>query len=180
MDRRDLRRSDWRRITRRRYVCRPCARDGIEGVAALIAIDAVSEPLTVDDGHGGRVVIADAGYTWLQFAPKDRFFWLTVMFDPDGRLVQMYFDITAGAEFGDPENPTFEDMYLDIVVSASGETRLLDADELDAALARGAIDRPAYDAANAHGRALWDWLRDNRMALMDECRRERERLIALL
>ena len=179
MDRRDLRRSDWRRITKRRFVCRPFARDGMTGTEALIAIDAVAAPLTVHNDYGD-VTIADAGYKWLQIAPRDRYFWLTVMFDGQGRLLQLYFDITAGSEFSDPENPTFEDMYLDIVVTADGAIHLLDADELDAALAAGAISRDACDAAWEHCRALHAWLGTNRFALMDDCVRAMRELSEML
>ena len=179
MDRRDMRRSDWRRITRRRYVCRPFEAGGFSGAEALIMIDAVTEPLRVA-GRDGDVVIADVGYKWFQIAPRGRYFWLTVMFDERNELVQMYFDITGGCEFSDPENPTFEDMYLDFVVSPDGDIRSLDEDDLDAALDAGQIDRAQYDAARAHGKALLEWLLAHRFELMDYCRRALEEMLDMI
>ena len=95
-------------------------------------IDEVTGPLTVHY-HSRDVLIADAGYSWFQAAVPGARWWLTAMFDECDRLIQIYFDITGGSRFDDPENPTFEDMYLDIVVSADGSIEVVDRDELDEA-----------------------------------------------
>ena len=179
MDRRDMRRTDWRRILKRRYVARPARFAGLSGVAGLIAIDAVDRPLAVRSG-GEDVVIADAGYTWLQFAPRDRRFWLTAMFAPDGDLLQLYFDITAGNRFDDPDNPTFLDLYLDIVVTGRREILVLDRDELDAALARGRICAAEHARAVDECHALQDALSRHMDAVLERCREERRELLKLL
>ncbi len=101
-------------------------------VAGLLRLHGVKDPLDVS-APGGKIRIVDEGYSWLQIAPEGENWWLTTMFDREGNLVQHYFDVTwkntlAGAD------STFEDLYLDVVVMPDGRARLLDLDELDAAL----------------------------------------------
>ena len=175
MDRRDMRRSDWRRILKKRYVSRPFQADGLSGVESLIGIEAITEPLTVHSALGA-VKIVEVGYCWLQIAPRDRFFWLTAMFDEKGDLLQLYFDITAGNHFDEPDNPEFEDMYLDIVMLPDGQLQILDEDELDAALNAGEVGRAEYDAARAHCRELYEYLRRNAARVVAHCRRAQREL----
>ena len=178
-DIRDLRRTDWHRIVRRRFIARPFHFNGMTGTAALIAIDGVTEPLTIHS-EWGDVTIVEVGYTWLQLAPRKRRIWLTAMFTPEDALLQLYFDITAWNRFDDPDNPTFRDMYLDVVVTPDGTLHPLDRDELDAALAKGDITRGEYDQAVADCEALMDELRRDGAKWIDCCRQTQRALKALL
>ena len=91
-----------------------------------------------------QVLIADAGYSWLQVALKDRYFWATVMFDDMGNFLQGYFDITAGNSFEDMDNPKFQDMYLDLVLLSDGRILVLDREELEGLLVENS-DEPYAD-----------------------------------
>jgi predicted RNA-binding protein associated with RNAse of E/G family len=62
--------------------------------------------------------------------------------------------------------PWYEDLYLDIVVSPSGETLLLDVDELDEALRRQEITRGQYDFAWRQASSLLDALEFDLFALL--------------
>ena len=63
---RDMRRTDWKRITKRRYVSRGEADIfGSAGRISLTLIDEVTGPLTVHY-HSHAVLIAEAGYSWLR------------------------------------------------------------------------------------------------------------------
>ena len=97
-DIRDMRRSDWHRILERKYTVSPCSFQGMEGVVSLLQIQKVTGPLTVKK-EDGDILIADKGFSWLQLAFKEQFFWATVMFDDQGKFLQAYFDITAGNTF---------------------------------------------------------------------------------
>lgn len=166
---RDMRRTDWKRITKRRYVSRGEANIfGSAGRISLTLIDEVTGPLTVHY-HSRAVLIAEAGYSWLQAAVPGARWWLTAMFDECDRLIQIYFDITAGSRFDDPENPTFEDMYLDIVVSADGSIEVVDRDELDEALQSGAITVLQHEEAIEACEKLEKFLRENSTAVLDWC-----------
>lgn len=170
MVKKDMRRSDWQRILRREYVSRDCRMYGIRGKESLLVIREVTAPLTVRDG-GEDVLIADTDYAWVQIALEGLPFWLTAMYDARGRLIQIYFDITGGNRFDDPEDPAFEDMYLDIVVNGRGELCVMDQDELDQALAEGEITREAWDKANAACGQLYAYLQENRESVTALCGR---------
>ena len=92
---RDMRRTDWKRITKRRYVSRGEADIfGSAGRISLTLIDEVTGPLTVHY-KSRTVLIADAGYSWFQAAVPGARWWLTAMFDERDRIIQIYFDITG-------------------------------------------------------------------------------------
>ncbi len=168
MNRKDMRRSDWRRILRREYVSRDCRMHGLRGKESLLVIREVTGPLVVNSA-GENVLVVEKDYAWVQIALEGLPFWLTAMYDNQGRLLQIYFDITAGNRFDDPENPTFVDMYLDIVVNSRNELHVLDRDELDEALAAGDIAQEEYDKAEAACKQLYAYLEENRESVAELC-----------
>ena len=176
-DIRDMRRSDWHRILEREYNVRPCSFFDMEGVVSLLQIRKVTEPLLVSGENGEKVLIADAGYSWLQVAFKEQFFWATVMFDAKGRFLQGYFDITGGNTFEDMENPTFRDMYLDLVLLDGGRILVLDRDELDEALEQKEIMEEEYRQTVKEGEKLYRFLQENWKAFLQFCSEWRERLL---
>lgn len=175
-DIRDMRRSDWHRILERRYTVSPCSFQGMEGVVSLLEIQKVTYPLTVRY-ESGDVLIADAGYSWLQVAFKEQFFWATVMFDAKGEFMQGYFDITGGNTFEDMENPKFQDMYLDLVLLNNGGIQVLDRDELDEALEKKEITEEQYQQTVTEGEKLYRFLQENKEELVKFCIEWREKLL---
>ncbi|MBD5155143.1 MAG: DUF402 domain-containing protein [Oscillibacter sp.] len=170
MNKKDMRRTDWRRILRREYISRDCRMHGLRGKESLLVIREVTGPLVVHDA-GEDALIVEKDYAWVQIALEGQPFWLTAMYDDQGRLIQIYFDITGGNRFDAPENPWFADMYLDIVVNSRGELYVLDQDELDAALAEGAITKEEWDKANAACARLYAYLQENRESVTELCGR---------
>ena len=144
--RKDMKRSDWRRILQREYHCGNCSYQGKHGVASILLLQKVSEPLTVHYAHGD-VTIVNEGDTWLQIAFQDAYYWVTAMFDRDEKLLQIYFDMTNGNCLDCRENPTFEDLYLDVVMEPDGTLHVLDRDELDEALEAGEISTEQHQRA---------------------------------
>ena len=170
MDLRDMKRSDWHRIQERDYACRECWTDGAREMESLLTIRRITEPLRVTNGTE-QVTIVETGYRWVQIAREGAPVWLTAMFDDQGRFLQMYFDITAGNRFDNPDNPTFRDMYLDVVVTAAGEIIVLDQAELDGALAQGDITQEEHDRAEAVCEGLCVWLREHSPEVAARCER---------
>ena len=73
-----------------------------------------------------------------------------------------------GAGPDDPENPRFEDLYLDVV--AAGDTlEILDKDELEEALESGHITREEYERAWAECRKLYACLQEHRQEVFRLC-----------
>lgn len=167
MEIRDMRRTDWSRVLRKRYIARDFERNGHLGQMSLSILQELTAPLTVHYPFGD-VRIADKGFGWLQIALKEQYFWITAMYDCQGRRIDLYFDITDGNHFDTPDNPWFADMYLDIV--AIGDVlEILDQDELDEALENGDITRMAYDHAQAVCRELYGYLEKNQADIAAWC-----------
>jgi predicted RNA-binding protein associated with RNAse of E/G family/GNAT superfamily N-acetyltransferase len=164
---RGMERRTWTRIEKRRFRMARVETEGFHGMAGLLEIDAVQEPLTVRSVLS-EAVIADTGYSWLQLSPDRGSWWLTVMYDQNGELVQYYFDITLRNFIAEDGEPRFVDLYLDVVMDPEGYWALLDQDELREARNlqniteseyRTALERAAYvigmvDGKEAHWRAL--------------------------
>ena len=178
MNMKDMKRSNWPRVLRKDYVAQDFENNGIRGQMSLTVLRELTAPLTVKYPFGS-VLIADRDYHWLQIALEGHFFWITAMYDRQGTLVNLYFDITAGNCFDDPENPCFRDMYLDIVASG-GHLMILDQEELDEALEAREITREAYDHTEKVCRELYDYLCDNRKEVVEWCEEAHRVLLALL
>ncbi len=173
--RRDMRRTDWKRILKRDYVWDTCSYLGMEGISSLILIHKITEPLTVRNGDHD-VTIVEEGLSWLQIAFRDQYIWVTAMFDQQDRLLQIYFDITDGNHLEPVENPIFDDMYLDIVMEPDGMLYVLDRDELDEAYQTKKISPEQYERTLREGERLFAWLEKNAQAFADFCCRQRMKL----
>jgi len=101
------------------------------------------------------------------------------MFDQQDRLLQIYFDITDGNHLEPVENPTFDDMYLDIVMEPDGMLYVLDRDELDEAYQTKKISPEQYERTLREGERLYAWLEKNAQAFADFCCRQRMKLKGL-
>ena len=140
-----LDRREWYTDSERDYSCLYHRDDYFRGGIGLITFTGLAKPDIVDTVEG-PFCIADQGYQWLELAPENGHFVLTAMFH-DEQLFQQYIDITLMnnvAENGDAE---FLDLLLDVVILSDGAPRILDAEELDAALSGGVITRKEYDLA---------------------------------
>lgn len=108
--------------------------------------------------------IMDNNYKWLEFYDYSSKVKLTAFYDEEDKIIEWYFDIAReiGKENGVPYE---DDLYLDVVVTQTGEVILLDEDELKAALDRMEITDLEY--RNAYKEA------EN---LMDKLKRRKEKL----
>lgn len=163
---RHIRRDDWTDFHDTRYARSRIVFRDWETEAQLMHIGRADRPFAVPC-NGGRLVIADSGYSWLQLAPRDGRWWMTAMYAPDGTPVQYYFDVTAGNALTAGKDAWFEDMYLDVVLHTDGTLEVLDADELHAALAAGVVTPEQYDQAIQTGEMLKRMLDKAAMAEFD-------------
>ena len=154
---RHIHRDEWLTLHDKAYARERIMFRGVETEAQLMRIGRADAPFSVP-GKGGRVVIADDGYSWLQLAPKDGYWWMTAMYTPDGKPVQYYFDITDGNVLTGGRDAWFEDMYLDYVLHTDGTLAELDRDELDAALENGEIDGNTHTMVLRNGEMLREML----------------------
>ena len=160
------------------YVSGPCVFAGrICGRECAYRIEATEKPLVIRDDNGAEKILSDAGYYWYHFAPEGQYFWLSAAFDPARRLLEVYFDLTAGSDFSDPENPCFRDMYLDIVLTEDGKLRVLDRDELRSAKESGQITAAEYKETLRQGEALYVYLTANTEEVISFVRERAEALL---
>ncbi len=135
-------RSTWARIEEsRRAFCR-FNTESFSGVAYLMELTRVREPL-IAEFKGETLKIVDDGYFWLQIAPENENFWITVMYDENGCCLQYYFDMTL-KNIIDEEGSYFYDLFLDLVAMPDGRLIVLDEDELDCALSENVITKEEY------------------------------------
>lgn len=113
-----------------------------DGKIALLNVYNV-EPLIIKYPYGD-IKILDNNYKWLEFAPRNSKWWLTVMFDENDNLIESYFDITKENNI-DAYNPYFIDIFLDVVIRNDKKIYLLDEDEINNALNKNLITKEEYD-----------------------------------
>ena len=143
----------WPRVTARRFVTHAFTTTEFQGVATLLCIDAVREPLWAD-WQGHRFCICDSGYTWVQHFPTNTHYAVTTQFDAQDQVVQWYIDICNHHWVDERGIPWWEDLYLDLLVFPDGGCHIVDADELDDALQRGVIDTSLHTLAWQEARHL--------------------------
>ena len=183
----DLRMDYSRNITRKRYYSAAglvpalfSAFDaGLPCREAVFVIEELEHPVSVTKPEG-EVLIYDRGFAWYELALPETHFWLSADFTPAGELIELYFDITGGNDFSDPENPRFEDMYLDVVLNPAGRMVRLDEDELEAAVRNGAVSPGQAGKALCRCRGLEAFLQAHRRALPEFCRERMRQLRPLL
>lgn len=163
-------------IIRQRFTSREVAFENVSGLEALIIIDEVDRPKVISAG-GRDIVISDVGYIWYQLALRGLCWWLSAAFNDAGELIELYFDITSGNRFDDPDNPEFTDMYLDVVVTPNGDIRVLDRDELDEARRAGLITETEYNDALAQCSELCDLLSEKKTYFIEHCKKAMRELI---
>ena len=117
----------------------------------------VKEKILIPNGK----CILDNNYKWLEFYNYDSRIKLTAIYDENNEIIEWYFDIAR--EIGKDNGVPYEDdLYLDIVVTPSGDVILLDEDELKEALDRFEVNESDYDMANNEAKKLIELLEDNK------------------
>lgn len=140
-----LDRREWYADADRDFACAYHRDDHFHGAVGLITFTGLKKPDVVETPEG-PLCIADNGYQWLELVPEDGHFAVTAMFHDDV-LFQQYIDITLRNEVAEDGNAVFFDLLLDVVVLQDGTPRIVDAEELEAALSGGIITREEYDLA---------------------------------
>jgi uncharacterized protein len=157
-------RADWKRIDQRKYAQTHLHTKEFRGYITLLNTVEVKEPLITHYGDK-EVCIVDNGYMWLQHFPLEKSHSVTTMFDANGEIVQWYIDICLenGVEDG---VPWMDDLFLDIVALPSGESFLLDKDELEQAFKTGMISENMYDIAWKESKEIMRQLQNDEFMLI--------------
>ena len=164
----NMMRDDSPRVLERDYKYKEFKFDIFEGIVSLMKFNKVTDPLIIHYGSED-IKIVDKDYKYLQFAFKNRNFWLTTMYNDKNELIELYFDIIKDLNFDDISNPKFTDMFLDVVIRKDMSVIIIDREELDSALEEKLITKEEYD--NAIETSLWlkDYLEKNKVKLIEFC-----------
>ena len=110
--------------------------------------------------------LVDNDYKWLEFYDYNSKIKLTAFYDESNRIVEWYFDIAKeiGKEHGLPYE---DDMYLDVLVTDSGEIILLDEDELKDALDKKQITELEFENAYKEVYQLMERLKNKKQELQN-------------
>lgn len=162
----NLDRREWYTDTDRDFTCLYYKDQNFDGALGLLNFTGLKAPDMVDS-PSGSLCIADRGYQWLELAPKDENFVITVMFDHD-KLFQQYVDITQKNVISENGDAVFYDMFLDVVFNENGEANVIDTEELEQALSEGIITNDEYELAKKTADRIVDFYRDNYAAIEKE------------
>lgn len=128
------------------------------GDVALIKFNKMKKPYMVENI---KLCMANDNYKWLEFYDYNKKYRLTAMYNENNEIIEWYFDIARkiGKENGIPYE---DDLYLDVVVTPTGDIILLDEDELREALDRFEVNKSDYDMAYNEAKKLIELLEDNK------------------
>lgn len=169
-------RPDWKRILQKRFYCSYFESEEFTGYVTLLCLDKVREPLWTKSSKK-KVCIVENNYSWLQYFPKGKHYAVTAQFNEYGQIVQWYIDICLQNGITENNIPWLDDLFLDIVVSPTGEIELLDFDELQNALAVNEISMAEYDLAISESERLLVDISENRFAIFNLCQSYRQALL---
>lgn len=168
LSKRYMSRKNWIRVNDRSYAYKTISSETFKGEAGLIHIKSVQKPSTVYYNNTA-INIVDNNYYWLQFAPKDEHYWLTVMYNDKSELIQYYFDVTYENHVTNDGESYFYDLYLDVVVLPDGTLFLLDEDELEDALNLKIINKDTFNLAHKTAKGLMKKLEGKEPELREFC-----------
>lgn len=114
--------------------------------ASLTDIKKVEKQWRIPRKNGERDTILDIGYKWLTLYPKDEKFVIIAMYNPKLELVEFYFDIAKKIKYK-AKIPSYEDLYLDITMTANNEVEFVDEDELEEAYKLADVKQKDYEIA---------------------------------
>lgn len=133
------------------------------GDIALIKFNKMNKPYMVENIN---LCMANNNYKWLEFYDYSKKHRLTAMYNENNEIIEWYFDIARkiGKDNGMPYE---DDLYLDVVVTPTGDIILLGEDELKKALDRFEVNKSDYDMAYNEAKKLIELLEENKDKLKE-------------
>jgi uncharacterized protein len=165
----------WKRILESRFNMTKLEIPSFSGIVTRFEMLAVHEPLFVNYDTE-RLCIADAGFSWLQHYPKNSNYVLSSIFDVDGNLVQHYIDVIFEQGLDKRGIPWFLDLYLDVILTRSGQLILKDVRELEVALETREITKTQFDFAQLTASSLINRIEFGSFGLLELAVQHRQHL----
>ena len=133
------------------------------GDIALVSFKKMNKPYVVESIN---LCMANNNYKWLEFYDYSKKYRLTAMYNDKNEIIEWYFDIAR--EIGKNNGIPYEDdLYLDVIVTPSGDVILLDEDELKEAYNRREMTKEEYENAYKEAEQLMNKFKNNADKLKD-------------
>ncbi len=116
-----------------------------KGYVCDLKLNNIDKPLIVFDGKN-NICIRDNGYEWIEVYPDKRNYAITIIFDQNKNIIEWYFDIAKKIGI-ENDIPYEDDLYLDLIITSTGEKRIIDEDELKEALENNDITKDEFELA---------------------------------
>ncbi|WP_127582005.1 DUF402 domain-containing protein [Paenibacillus koleovorans] len=163
-------RPNWTRILEKGYKQTYLNEPDFRGHLTLLTLKQVKEDLSVQyNAHVVRIV--ENGSEWMMHFPDEGLYAVVTTFNPQGEVVQWYFDIIKEKGLTEEGIPYIEDLYLDLVLLPNGEVFVLDEDELKEAWESGTITQADFDTAHATAAQLIERIRAGTLSIVKESKR---------
>lgn len=143
------------------YFSKEISVGNLNGVASIIRFINIKDKTEVNYNFKHEIIV-DNNYVWIQLAFKEENFWIKSMYNEKDNLVEVYIDVSKYNNFDDLYNPSYEDLFLDIVVPNKGHIYHMDDIELMKAYNEGLITKQDYDMAKKVCHKLEEFLENNR------------------
>jgi uncharacterized protein len=110
------------------------------GYITISILEEIQKPLCwkVPEGIHQNLCIADVGYRWIQFYPKDKWYSVIAILDDKLEFVQFYVDLVMPYDVEEGVVVT-RDLYLDYFIDWDGNYIELDIDEYQEAMLKGEL-----------------------------------------
>jgi len=129
-----------------------------EGYTALINFLPNSKKLIVES-EDKKICLAEEGYKWLMYLPLNEKWCITTFYNSYNELFEWYFDISKINFVDDSGMPCTDDIFLDVVIMADGQSITIDEDELKEAYNKNEITvhdvNFAYDVRDSILKGKW-------------------------
>ena len=135
---------NWEIVLEKEYKNKYFNNSDFKGNISLLTAVKVKEKIVIED----ELIIIDDGFKWLEIYPENnKNIAVTVSINNKDEILKWYFDIAKDSGLTEQGIPYIEDLYLDIILTPSGEIRFIDKEELQEALDRGIVTQDDFDLA---------------------------------
>lgn len=150
----------------KKYFSKEVSFENTKAIASIIKWFDVKEKVEVNYNFKHEIII-DNNYTWIQIAPINNNYWIKAMYDEKNELIEIYIDVTRNNDFTDISNPSYEDLFLDVIVPRKGHIYQMDDVELMKALSEGVITETEYNSAKTVCKKLISYLNEHHQEFLD-------------
>lgn len=168
MKKKYINRKKWSRVLDSKFGFCKLNEKNITGVAGLLFIKQVKEPLIKKYKEDLELKIVDNNNYWLQIGIENSNYWITAMYDDKKNLIQYYIDITDRNIIKNSDS-YFIDLFLDVVITINEEGIILDEDELEAALKQNVINKKQYEVAYLKAKEILENIQQKKKELDTIC-----------